>query len=301
MNHRRCLQFNKESDMNEGYERIIRKTIEFCANEKAIGCVALIGSRSRNDGIADEHSDVDLLIVCDDVERFHARGDWMSAIGETWAQFSEAVPDLGHWERRAVFAGGLDADFVLVDSKTLLENPESLAIARSICGGGMRILLDKRGLEPALEGLRGDSRTAAVPEEGAFMNVVNDFFFHYLWAHKKLARGEYWVSAQSVNGYLNAKLLAMLEWHERATRGIDYQTWYDGRRLERWVDPEILPAIGEQFSRYDPADQRRVMRAKAKLFAELAAKAAAGFGFSLETGSFSKLTAWVDANLSPRG
>ncbi len=292
---------NEETDMNEGYERIIRKTIEFCEGEKDIGCVAIIGSRSRDDGLSDEYSDVDLLIVCDDVERLFARGEWMTAIGETWAQFNEAMPDLGHWERRAVFAGGLDADFVLVDAKTLLENPDGLVIARSICGGGMRVLLDKRGLGQALEGLRGERRPASIPEESAFLNVVNDFFFHYLWAHKKLARGECWVSAQSVNGYLNAKLLTMLEWHERATRGIDYQTWYDGRRLERWVDPEILPALGEQFSRYESADQRRVLRAKARLFADIAGKAAEGFGFPLETAGFSRLTAWVDANLSPRG
>ena len=287
--------------MNEGYESIIRKTIEFCEGEPDIGCVALIGSRAKGDGLSDEYSDADLLIVCDDVQRLYARGDWIAAIGEAWVQFNEAVPELGHWERRAVFPGGHDVDFVLVDAKTLLENPERFVIARSICGGGMRVLLEKRGLASALEGLGIERRTLEMPEESAFVNVVNDFYFHYLWAHKKLARGECWVSAQSVNGYLNAKLLTMLEWYARATRGIGYETWYDGRRLERWVDPEILPALGEQFSRYESADQRRVMRAKAKLFAHIAVKAAEGFGFSLETGGFSRLTEWVDANLAPRG
>ena len=61
---------------------------------------------------------------------------------------------------------------------------------------------------------------------------------------------------------------------------------------------DLLPMSWSAAAGFSPASPGG---AKAKLFAHIAVKAAEGFGFSLETGGFSRLTEWVDANLAPRG
>jgi hypothetical protein len=38
----------------------------------------------------------------------------------------------------------------------------------------------------------------------------------------------------------NGCLLRLLEWHARATHGWDYDTWHNGRFLEKWADPRAV-------------------------------------------------------------
>lgn len=154
----------------------------------------------------------------------------------------------------------------------------------------MRVILDKDALSPQIMGLAGARAAFRFPDELAFLNLVNDFYFHCLWAAKKTLRGEYWVALQSVDGYFKQKTLAVLEWRERALRGPDYDTRYCGRFLERWVDPALLPDIALSFSGYGRDEILQAIEANLRLFTVIGRETARALGFRFPDAEVAELS-----------
>ena len=43
------------------------------------------------------------------------------------------------------------------------------------------------------------------------INMINDFFFHTIWASKKILRGELWTAKMCIDAYLKKYLLKITE------------------------------------------------------------------------------------------
>jgi aminoglycoside 6-adenylyltransferase len=112
--------------------------------------------------------------------------------------------------------------------------------------------------------------------EAEFVNIVNDFFFHNIWACKKLKRGELWSAKMCIDGYLKERLLKIVEQYHIAA-GID--VWHDGRFIDRWAEPSVLNELKACFAHYEPADCRNALMATHTLFSRLAAGVARRRGF----------------------
>jgi aminoglycoside 6-adenylyltransferase len=98
--------------------------------------------------------------------------------------------------------------------------------------------------------------------------VSHDFWYHLLWAAKKLRRGELWVATRSCDCYLKGLVVTLLAWHAKAADpGAD--TWHGGRFLERWADPRALHGLGHAYAGYDAAEVTRALWATAELFERL--------------------------------
>jgi len=275
--------------MTKDNEALLERILAAGRADAGIRALALIGSSVGGEGRNDEYSDIDLILVTGEPRRYLDSASWAAPIGEVWFSFSEAVPEANHQERRFLLEGGLDLDVVVIDAGILATTPESLVIAREICSGGVRVILDKEELSPRIMGLAGARPEFRFPDEAAFLNLVNDFYFHCLWAEKKNLRGERWVALQSVDGYLKQKTLAMLEWRERALRGREYDTRYCGRFLERWVDPAFLPGIAESFGGYDKDGVSRAIDAGLGLFTAIGRETARALGFRFPDAEVARL------------
>jgi aminoglycoside 6-adenylyltransferase len=179
-----------------------------------------------------------------------------------------------------------------VDETLLRAGPDKLPIVREICHGGLEPILDKASLGSALSSLSVPPPAFRFPSQGEFTNAVNEFFFHCVWARKKLMRGERWVAYRCVNAHLKSLLLRLLEWLMRARHGADYDTRYDGRYLERWLDPELLPALRASFSAYGAADISRALAATESLFTAVAQEAAQRLGYPFPEGGAAAIAEW---------
>lgn len=65
-----------------------------------------------------------------------------------------------------------------------------------------------------------------------------------------------------------------MEWHARATRGWDLDTWERGHLLEEWADPRALEGLRDAFAHYDEKDIWRALLATMNLFRWLAVETA---------------------------
>jgi aminoglycoside 6-adenylyltransferase len=252
----------------------------------------LIGSRARVDRPADEWSDLDLVIIAAEPDRYLDSADWLETIGTPWVTFVEGTIARTR-ERRVLFEGALDVDFNFFTRERFQQVFRDGSVPPSVLHRGARVLVDKDGIIPPLSPPSAAAPAVEPPSEAEFLAIVNEFWYRAVWATKKLRRGELYIAVRQCNGDLKGLVRAMLERHSRATHRWEYDTWHDGRFLEKWADPRALAALRDAYACYDAEDCRRALLATMDLFRWVAMETAERLGFSYPAIGDERATAWV--------
>jgi aminoglycoside 6-adenylyltransferase len=232
-----------------------------------VRAVLVVGSRARADTPADQWSDVDLALVVDDPAPYLASAEWLGTFGRPLLTFIEPTAVGPFAERRVLFETGLEVDFALLPvaaARQMADDPEGMAVLRR----GFRVLVDKLDLAATLAASAGQPPSTGLPDQAAMDQLTHDFWYHLLWAAKKLRRGELWIATQTCNCHLKGLLVTLHGWHTTAAQPLA-DTWHGGRFLERWADPQTLGALRDAYAGYDPAEVARALWATAELFQRL--------------------------------
>ena len=258
------------------YEDLIARFVQWALTEDNLRAALVIGSRARTDHPADAWSDLDLIILANDPEPYWASADWLHHIGVPWLTFIESLHDGRGFERRVLFEGGLDVDFVPspVEFFRQMLDTGLLPDVADLLHRGVRFLVDKEGFAERLKQIPVVLAPYCPPAEPAFLNLVHDFWYHTVWTAKKLQRGELWTAKSCCDSYLKQLLRQMLEWHTHARQGAFTDTWMRGRFLEEWADPRAVAALPVIFAHYDMADVWHALLSTMELFHWLAVETA---------------------------
>jgi len=262
------------------YERLIENLIAWANGQDDVRAAVVIGSRARSDHPADRWSDLDVLIVASDPQRYCSAAGWLEAVGTPWLTFTEQTFD-GGLERRVLFAGGLDVDFAFLPldaARQMVGTAPSPDVA-DILRRGARVLLDKDGLVAQLRPSETIVPAPQPPTQAEFLQVVHDFWYHAVWTAKHLRRGELWWAKGGCDNHLKGLLRRMLEWHAQATKGPDCDTWMRGRFLEEWADERAVEQLRHAFAHYDEADVWRALVVTMDLFRWVALETAGRLGY----------------------
>ena len=284
--------------VSELYEGLIERFVRWAETRDDIRAAIVIGSRARVVEPADDWADLDVIVVTSGPEYYVESADWLQNIGTVLLTFVEPTASGGELERRALFEGMLDVDFSivpLVKAQRLLEAGVAPAEVVNSFGRGMRVIVDKDGIAGKVEKLVASAVAvpSVAPSQVEFLEVVNDFLYHAVFTAKHLMRGELWWAKMSSDCYMQHLLLRMIEWHARAKRGWNYDTWFRGRFLEKWADPQVLMQMREVFSHYDEADVKRGLLAAVGLFRALALETAGRLGYSYPKEADMQVTEWI--------
>lgn len=277
-------------------QQLLNRFVAWAETNPDIRTVLLIGSYARMDHPADQWSDLDLLITVTDAPRYLSHTDWLEDLGTLWSTHLEATPIGDVMERRALFEGAIDVDFIFVPQDAISRLVQTTEIA-AILRRGVRALIDKDRMMSRITLPLGRHIAYQPPTQAEFLNVVNDFWFHAVWTTKKLRRGELWTARLSLDSYMKHLLLKMLEWHTHAVSPHNHDTWFNGRFVEEWADPRALEDLRHAFAYYDPDDVARALGATMDLFRALATETAAQFTYPYPFGTDAQITAWVADNL----
>lgn len=291
----------KESKLEPlNYNTLMERFIHWAQERPDLRAVIVIGSQARGISPADEWSDLDLLVITHRPEDLFQETDWLDSLGPVWLTFLEKTATGRGKERRVLFEGGLDVDFIPLSPEEahefLLNTPPSEIT--DILRRGYRILLDKDCYAEQLQSLPLQSPSPFPPSPEQWLNLVNDFWYHTLWTAKKLRRGEIWVAKACCDGYMKLLLLQCLEWHAKAIRGGDYDTWFRGRFLERWADPLILAELRKTFARYDEKEVKEALYHTALLFRRLALETAQKLKYDYPSSAEEKVWTLVSTLMS---
>lgn len=309
------------------YEQLIERFVKWAQTQHNIRAAIVVGSRARVDHPADEWSDLDIVVIATDPERYLLRTDWLENIGNPWLTFLERTGTGDEMERRVLFEGGLDVDFALLSKrkvqlflyllrirkrfprllpllpKELRQIMQKLAVFSDLARRGMRVLLDKDRIAAHLTTLvSAETPSPHPPAQNEFLEVINDFWYHAVWTAKKLRRGELWTAKGCSDSYMKWLLLRMIEWHARATNGWGYDTWHGGRFLEQWAGPGVVEGLRDAFAHYDEEDIWHALLATMDLFRWLAIDTAGRLSYPYPTLADERATELVrmllDENIS---
>jgi aminoglycoside 6-adenylyltransferase len=277
------------------YRKLEERLYRWAQREDNLRVVLVFGSRARDDHAADEWSDLDVLLLARDPEKYRAARDWLPHIGTPWLSFLEPTPDDNGYELRVLFEGGLDVDFCpeSIDRFRQALQEGLSSVAADLLFRGVRVLVDKENLSEYLAAVEIELSGAPPPGELVFLNAVNDFWFHAVWTAKRLRRGELWRAKHCCDVYLKQLLLRMLEWHARASRGPQVDTWMGGRFLREWADPRAVDVLPTVFAHYDAEDIWRALLATMELYRWLAVEAAELLGYAYPHSGDGRATEWV--------
>ena len=209
-------------------EEFLRDVSEWAASRSGVRGAVLVGSQARSETPADKYSDVDVAIFADDPAALLADTTWLRTFGEPELTFLEPTAVGGQFERRVLFANGLEVDFSAFPASgldALARDPGAVAtIVR-----GYRMLYDDLGLAEVLAGFH----PLVVPGRG-LAEIGQDFWYHALWTAKKWRRGEAILARSCLESHLKSLLL------EADRLRVSGDTWHGTRFAEQWASPEVV-------------------------------------------------------------
>lgn len=256
--------------------------IAWAMAEKDVRAVIQLGDFDRP-GRAHAWSDVDLIIATTQPQRRLAETDWLARLGQPVMTFIESAGLSDESQRRVVFDDGIDLDLVPVTTARMrhwvdMGMAEDLSAA---AGRGYRVLVDKEDLAARLaeRASASGSGRAELPERVQFAETVRDFWYQAGRAAKLIARGDLWTGRACCDVYMKRLLLRMLAWQAQVRHSPDIETWYEGRNLERWADPDQIEALRDTFAHYDKDDVIRALFATMAQFSAAARETADGLAF----------------------
>ncbi len=271
--------------------------VSWAETQADIRAAAIVGSRARTDRPADAWSDLDLVVIVTDPHLYLSTIDWITHIAVPHLTFLEPTAVGNLTERRVLFDGARDVDFIFVPTTVVrdvlrqgLDDAVALLFQR-----GVNLLFDKdddfRTLLSAvpLHSVQQNTR----PSEAVFTELINDYLYHVLWCAKKLYRGERWFATLACDGDLKHRLLRMMEWHAQVQHQWQLDTWHNGRFLEHWTAPEILDALPRTFATYDTQDVQRALREDLHLFHHLAVSVARDLHYPYPDEAHAYVVTWL--------
>jgi aminoglycoside 6-adenylyltransferase len=283
------------------YREIEHRLTSWAHDQKDVRALVVVGSRATPNAIRDAFSDLDVLLVAGRPSSYVDEVDWLDQIERPWLTYVIQTPLGERIARGAVFREGqVTVDFAVMGRWSLpgamillgvlsrfpgvaswmpstLSN--QLAALSGMLKAGTRVLVDKDGAAARLARTAVSWPRPRRPSEREFGDVVRTFWGSTLWTAKKLLRGDLWRCTEGGRD-VRQLLLQMVEWHARTIHGWDSETWYLGRRIERWADPRIVQALPSLFSGYDVTSQQRALVATANLFQWLSEETCTHLGFS---------------------
>jgi len=288
------------------YEHLVEKFVEWAETCPDIRGAVIVGSRARIDHPADEWSDLDIIVITTDPQRYLSTTDWIERIGNSMLTFLEPTAVGDETERRVLFEDMLDVDFAIMPFESIqhiLQNkmpPRIAAQTADTITRGTRVLLDKDGVLAQLREsiLLAKDYSSCPPSTEKFSEVINDFLYHAVWTAKKLRRGELWTAKACSDGYMKRLLLRIIEWHSHVTNGWKCDVWFNGRFLEEWTEPQVLDRLRNVFAHYDEVDVKQGLLATMDMFRRLATETAEKLGYRYPTKTDERVTEWVRNCLS---
>ncbi len=253
-------------------EEMLERFIAWANANQNIRLALVWGSRARKINPADQWSDLDIVIVTNNPDEILSSNDWLGNIGIPKIVYLENC--LGNnKERRVLFDNGLDIDFPVLSCQRFREisnSPEILAILNR----GMRILFDKDNLTADLKVSNEYIPSQPMPNQEKFINSINAFWYHSVWAAKKLRRGELFQAKYACDVWIKHLLTDLIKWQTYCKNDQNYDTWHDYRFFERWVDPTILTKMQNVYAHYDKEDIWNALFSTMNLFREISKETA---------------------------
>lgn len=245
------------------HEHVISEVVAWAEAEDNVRLVVLVGSVGRGDAEVDELSDLDVQLYVTEPGRLLADPTWHERFGEILVV--EHLPNPGWYPTRLCYYVDAKIDFIVTPTSD---------IGVDTYDEPFRVLCDK---DHVAERLLLVPPEHTLPDEAEFSEGVNWFYAAAIMAARAVVRDEPWL-AKNRDFDAKAELLKMIEWDHRSRYGTDYHTWFLGKHLDQWMDPDVRQELDRCWGAFPVADARAALVATVELYDSLACRTADTLG-----------------------
>lgn len=252
-------------------KNFLEKIIKWAESDESVRIIIKTGSFARNDKSSDELSDIDLEVFVNNFEKYTFSNNWIKEIQEYWIIFP-LVNDVGDPTRLVIFNDGTKVDFSLNKiqdfEKMVSDQPQSDRFNK-----GYKVLIDKDNMTKNLIPPSFKIKNTKKPSQQEFTALVEEFWFEAYHIPKYLKRKSLW-TVKFRDWTMKQLLLRMIEWYEKSIHGWDYDTWFNGVNMEKWIEKDLLGEINSIFAHFDLVDSWKALENTTKLFRRTAKETA---------------------------
>jgi aminoglycoside 6-adenylyltransferase len=211
------------------HARVLDDVCGWALDDENVRLVVVTGSLARDEDPADELSDLDVELYVREPQLLLSHRDWYLRFGQVLVV--EELENPGWHPTRLIYYvdGKIDFMIAAVDAAE-----QGIGYTRPY-----RIIVDKDDLGRYL---RETPDPIAPPTAAEADLCVNHFYAAAMMWTKAIVRDEPW-AAKVREWEANSQLLQIIEWDHRSRYGWDYQTWYLGVHMRRWMDRDIQDAL----------------------------------------------------------
>jgi aminoglycoside 6-adenylyltransferase len=245
-------------------EHLLADIVEWTTFEPNVRVAVLTGSTTGQQQNRDRLSDLDIELYVRNPAPLLENTTWWERFGEVLAV--ESLSNPGWHPTRLVYYVGGKVDFAIAPTR---------ALATAIHTRPFEVLVDKDRLASGLSPVA--SADNGRPSVAAFMECVNWFYAAALMCAKCVVRDEPWM-AKFRDWDLKCQLLRMIEWDHKARYGWSYDTWFNGKHLNRWLDLDVREALEACWSGFAVSETPASLLASFELFDRLTTRTAGAVG-----------------------
>ncbi len=250
---------------------LLEKILTWAKVEDSVRVIIQTGSHTRQDNTADELSDLDIELFVDDLHKYTTSDKWMHGIEEVW-MYLPLENSVGDPTRLVIFKEGIKVDFTLNKAQDFVKLVDTQADS-DLFSRGYQVLLDKDDITSKLQTPEYKNLPTKIPSQAEFSALVEEFFFESFHVAKYLKRNDLW-SVKFRDWTTKELLLKMIEWYEKSIHVWDYDTWYLGQKIEKWIEKDLYKELQLIFAHFDQEDSVQAMDATINLFRKIAKQTA---------------------------
>ena len=280
-----------EVNATDFYCQFERKFVNWAESVNDIRAAFIIGSRARNDHPADEWSDLDIVLFTLNQHFYLTNCEWLENMGNVLNTFAYQTSG-GDPERLTLFEGGWQVDFVIHTYDSLKQIVDSKSIPNNFYRG-VKVIIDKDNIASNIMPKQFVAPHCITITENAFKQIVNMFLFTALYTAKQILRNELWI-AKTRDATIKELLLQIIEWHEKAVNGNNYDTWHAGRFLCEWTSEDIQKDLEDTFGHFNRVDSWKALLATLNLFQRLSHDISQKMNFSYPYELEKYIYSWIN-------
>jgi aminoglycoside 6-adenylyltransferase len=282
------------------------RIVEWARLQSDMVALVQIGSRAQSGAVVDEWSDWDYQLIVRDPGRYQNRV-WLTQIAPCWSAHLERT-SRGVMKLSVVFAGGIEADFVLLAAWQMklvywaMAHPGlqrfypamlrwGIANTRLIVRPGYRVILGGQAWEQRLAALAGPWLEPQFSEEDFIFHTAG-FWRHAVWTAKKILRGEMRAAQRWAHLAVREHTYALLAEEARLAGRTPRP---EARQAERWLTARQLQQTALPGGP-DARDLVRSLLAEMELFREVTREVAKQRGF--DEPDYTAIETWLRTELA---
>ncbi|WP_343672297.1 aminoglycoside 6-adenylyltransferase [Chitinophaga sp.] len=278
--------------MNAAQNEIISNLKKWAEKNKDVDCVICAGSSGNKNKIADDLSDLDVVIYARRKNYYDEHHEWLSELGDVAYYYQEPTDVIGVWHiLKIYFSNGVRVDlffwkiskmklgyhYVLLKEKTILFSVLPGIVSKIIeaqfrfftkyVSRGFITINDKVGLSPKLAYMEQHCKYRQDPFSlKKFQYTISRFWSHALTTAIYIYRGELMCSKTVGDRIMKQHLLQVIEMYVKLDKGRDYDIFENGRYLEQWAPDFITSRLEDIYGLYEQEDAWRSLRETVNLF-----------------------------------